>query len=171
MPKENTHLLFAYGLLEEFQGREILRDISSHPWHYLLGSVIPDTFYYGGSASLRRISESFHGKDGNPTNATILEVLESPRSHKDLAFILGFISHCALDITFHPIIYYLCGNYYDESPEKRNRASTCTVTWRPASMWISRTPFGSTGSSEHDSSRGLPLKRPSQKNSRSLHKD
>jgi len=122
MPKENTHLHFAYGLLEEFQGCDILKSVSENIWHYLLGSIIPDTFYYGNSASLRRISESFHGKDGNPTNTTIVQVLDNARDMKDISFILGFISHCALDITFHPVIYYLSGNYYDESPEKRARA-------------------------------------------------
>jgi hypothetical protein len=122
MPKENTHLHFAYGLIEEFQGSYIHKDISDNIRHYLLGSIIPDTFYYGGSASLRRISESFHGKDGNPTNATIVQVLDSARDKKDISFILGYITHCALDITFHPVIYYLSGNYYDESPPKRVRA-------------------------------------------------
>jgi hypothetical protein len=122
MPKENTHLHFAYGLLEEFQGRDILKDVSENIWHYLLGSIIPDTFYYGNNASIRRISESFHGKDGNPTNTTIVQVLDNARDKKDISFILGYISHCALDITFHPVIYYLSGNYYDESPAKRARA-------------------------------------------------
>jgi hypothetical protein len=122
MPKENTHLHFAYGLLEEFQGNDILRDVSDNIRHYLLGSIIPDTFYYGNSASLRRISESLHGKDGNPTNTTIVQVLDNARDKKDISFILGYISHCALDITFHPVIYYLSGNYYDESPQKRARA-------------------------------------------------
>jgi len=122
MPKENTHLHFAYGLLEEFQGHDIRKVVSEYIRHYLLGSIIPDTFYYGNSASLRRISESFHGKDGNPTNTTIVQVLDNARDKKDISFILGYISHCALDITFHPVIYYLSGNYYDESPEKRARA-------------------------------------------------
>ncbi len=147
MPKENTHLNFAYGLLEEFQGHDILKDVSENIRHYLLGSIIPDTFYYGSSASLRRISESFHGKDGNPTNKTIVQVLDHARDKKDISFILGFISHCALDITFHPVIYYLSGNYYDESPGKGPGPYTCTATWRPASTWISKIPCACTGSS------------------------
>jgi hypothetical protein len=51
-----------------------------------------------------------------------VQVLDNARDKKDISFILGYISHCALDITFHPVIYYLSGNYYDESPEKRARA-------------------------------------------------
>jgi len=122
MPKENTHLHFAYNLLEDFQGQTILKDVSEHLYHYFLGSIIPDTFYYGNSPSLRRISETFHGKEGNLTNTTIIQVLEKAEDPKDLAFILGYITHCALDITFHPVIYYLSGNYHDESPEKRAKA-------------------------------------------------
>jgi hypothetical protein len=122
MPKENTHLHFAYRLLDNFQGQDILKEVSDNIWHYLLGSIIPDTFYYGSSPTIRRISEVFHGKEGNLTNTTIIQVLDNAQSQKDIAFILGFISHCALDITFHPVIYYLSGNYYDQSPEKRNRA-------------------------------------------------
>jgi hypothetical protein len=122
MPKENTHLHFAYGLLDELQDHDIRTEVSENIRHYLLGSIIPDTCYYGSSASLRHISESFHGKDGNPTNTTIVQVLDNARDKKDISFILGFISHCALDITFHPVIYYLSGNYYDESPRKRARA-------------------------------------------------
>ena len=122
MPKENTHLHFAYGLLDEFQGQDILKTVTEHIRHYLLGSIIPDTCYYGLSASLRRVSETFHGKDGNPTNTTIVQVLDHAQDLKDIAFICGYISHCALDITFHPVIYYLSGNYYDKSPEKRTHA-------------------------------------------------
>jgi hypothetical protein len=52
----------------------------------------------------------------------IVQVLDQAGHMRDIAFILGYISHCALDITFHPVVYYLSGNYYDESPEKRNHA-------------------------------------------------
>ncbi|MCE5274291.1 MAG: zinc dependent phospholipase C family protein [Deltaproteobacteria bacterium] len=122
MPKENTHLLFAYRVLEEFHETDILREVSSHLHTYLLGSIIPDTFYYSGKKPIERISESFHGKTGNPTNTVILSVLDAARHPKDIAFILGFITHCALDIAFHPVIYYLSGNYYDEVPWKRTQA-------------------------------------------------
>lgn len=122
MPKENTHLWFAYGLLEEFTGRAMLRYISNHLYRYLLGAVIPDTFYYSAGKSLVRISEAIHGRDGNPTNTLILEVLDAARGPADIAFILGYITHCALDITFHPVVYYLSGNYYDDDRARRSSA-------------------------------------------------
>lgn len=122
MPKENTHLLFAYRVLDEFRETDILQEVSSHLSHYLLGSIIPDTFYYSGRKPIERISESFHGKTGNPTNTVILSVLDAARRPDDIAFILGYLTHCALDIAFHPVIYYLSGNYYDEVPQKRTHA-------------------------------------------------
>jgi hypothetical protein len=122
MPKENTHILFAYELLEEFQDQDILRDISSHIRHYLLGSISPDIFYYSNTKSLEKISETFHGKNGQLTNIPIIAMLEAASRPEDIAFILGYITHCALDIAFHPTIYYLSGNYYDEDPTKRAHA-------------------------------------------------
>jgi hypothetical protein len=122
MPKENTHLLFAHGLLEDLTGRPMLKEISEHQDAYLLGSIIPDTFYYAPGKELTRIAEAFHGRDGNPTNTTIIQVLQAARGPRDVAFILGYLTHCALDITFHPVVYYLSGNYYDQDPVKKQQA-------------------------------------------------
>lgn len=122
MPKENTHLWFAYSLLEELHGSEMLKCISCSLTSYLLGSVFPDTFYYASSPSLVRIAEGFHGRDGRPTNTFPLAILESSKAAVDVAFAMGFLTHCALDMTFHPVIYYLSGNYYDPDPRKRQIA-------------------------------------------------
>lgn len=122
MAKENTHLWFAYGLLEHCTGSAMLRDVSDHLGRYMLGAVILDTFYYSAGDDLVRISEAFHGRDGNPTNTTILRVIDAARGPADIAFILGYITHCALDITFHPVVYYLSGNYYDDDRTKRTGA-------------------------------------------------
>jgi hypothetical protein len=122
MPKENTHMFFAYELLEAFQEQEILRDISNYVNFYLFGSISPDIFFYSGTKELRAVSETLHGKTGKPTNIPILAMLEEAVRPEDLAFILGYITHCALDITFHPVIYYLSGNYYDNDPEKKAHA-------------------------------------------------
>lgn len=123
MCKENTHLWFARGLLDDCTGTALPKDVSDHLSGYLLGAVIPDTFFYGPGKTLPRISESFHGKDGNPTNTIIIQVLDAARGPRDMAFILGYITHCALDITFHPVIYSLAGNYYDNDPGKRKQAA------------------------------------------------
>ncbi|MEA2102911.1 MAG: zinc dependent phospholipase C family protein, partial [Thermodesulfobacteriota bacterium] len=120
MPKENTHLFFAYNLIEGPIDPKIKDLVSHYIDTYLLGSISPDTFFY--TPELKDISSWLHGKDGTPTNRIIIETLETSRAPRDLAFILGFITHCALDITFHPVIYYLSGNYYDHDPARRQYA-------------------------------------------------
>ncbi len=122
MAKENTHLFFAHTILEHLGDMDITRDISKHIDYYYLGSIIPDTFYYSSDRSVEVVSESLHGKTGNPTNEIIFSVLDRAASPRDIAFILGYITHCALDITLHPLVYYLSGNYYDPEPAKKQHA-------------------------------------------------
>jgi len=122
MPKENTHIYFAHGLIEHMHEEEIIRLIKGHIHAYYLGSVIPDTFYYSPKASLEIVSETLHGRHGNTTNDIIFKVLEHLQGDQDTAFILGYITHCALDMTFHPLVYYLSGNYYSEPPAANDRA-------------------------------------------------
>jgi hypothetical protein len=120
MAKENTHILFAHTVLDHFRETEMLRRISAHIDYYYLGSIIPDTFYYSSDKSVKAVSENLHGKTGNPTNTYIFKVLDGSGNMRDIAFILGYISHCALDITLHPVIYYLSGNYYDSEPQRQH---------------------------------------------------
>ncbi|HNY64030.1 MAG TPA: zinc dependent phospholipase C family protein [Deltaproteobacteria bacterium] len=122
MPKENTHLWFAHSLLKELPEGRMLQGISANIAHYYLGSIIPDTFYYASRTSIETISEIIHGKDGVPTNVMILAVLDQAKGPEDIAFILGYITHCALDITFHPMVDSLSGDYYDDDPSRRENA-------------------------------------------------
>jgi len=117
MPKENTHTAFAYSVLDQLIDSALKQTLSAHLDVYLLGAISPDTFYYSPYSS---VSEHLHGKDGNPTNELLPDLLHAPRAIRDVAFACGYLSHCALDITFHPMIYYLSGNYYD--PDARQRA-------------------------------------------------
>ncbi len=114
MPKENTHIFFAEMVRKELPGSDLFDLLSREKECYYLGAVMADTFFYGKDDSIVRISDTLHGKDGNPTNEIIIDVLENGTTDRDLAHILGYITHCALDMTFHPVIYYLTGNYYNQ---------------------------------------------------------
>jgi len=117
MPKENTHAAFAYSVLDQLSGSALKQALSAHLDVYLLGAISPDTFYYSPYSG---VSEHLHGKTGNPTNELLPDLLQNRREMRDVAFACGYLTHCALDITFHPMIYYLSGNYYD--PDERLRA-------------------------------------------------
>ncbi len=125
MPKENTHLYFAHRLLCDTEEPEWRNIINKELEPYYLGAIAPDVFYYSGEEKTRRISETLHGRDGSPTNGIVFELLERAKANKsgaDLAFALGYLTHCALDITFHPVIYYLSGNYFDHDFDLANEA-------------------------------------------------
>ena len=126
MPKENTHIYFASELMRHLPDAELRHILESHRTYVFLGAVIPDTMYYSRRED---IADTLHGKSGNLTNELILDMLEktelnlqNTEAERDLAFCCGYISHCALDITFHPMVYYLSGDYYDPDPVRREQA-------------------------------------------------
>ncbi len=123
MPKENTHLWFAQETLHHVPDPQLLRDVSGHMGRYYLGSFIPDTFFYASDRALSGISETLHGKDRALTNEAVLSVLDHARGMHDVAFALGYVTHCALDIVFHPVVNALAGDYYDEDPVRRSRSA------------------------------------------------
>lgn len=119
MPKENTHIFFAYDVLSSLADPALREHLSAHLPTFLLGSIIPDTFYYSPHET---ISDTLHGKDGNTTNSLLPGMIDPKGLSRDLAFTCGYLTHCALDIVFHPCVYYLSGNYYDPDPHKRTQA-------------------------------------------------
>jgi len=119
MPKENTHAAFAYSVLDQLSDGPLKHGVSAQLGPYLLGAISPDTFYYSPYSA---VSEHLHGKAGNPTTELLPDLLQVPRNMRDVAFACGYLTHCALDITFHPMIYYLAGNYYDPDARQRARA-------------------------------------------------
>jgi hypothetical protein len=122
MPKENTHIWFAYNILGRFKEDVAARLVSTHIYEYLLGSFSPDTFFYSGHPEIEQISEVIHGKNNIPTNEVPIALIENAEHAGDIAFALGFLTHCALDIVMHPVIYYLTGNYYDDDPVKMSHS-------------------------------------------------
>ena len=119
MPKENTHIFFASELLRGLAHAELRHMLESRREYFFLGAIIPDTMYY---SKREDISDTLHGKSGNLTNGIILDMLEQAEDERDLAFCCGYISHCALDITFHPMVYYLSGDYHDPDPDRCQHA-------------------------------------------------
>ncbi len=85
------------------------------------------------------MADALHGKNGDPvfvfirTAAGILGSRQEQlrifghmfsEREKSLAkaWLAGYIFHAALDITLHPAIYSLSGNYYDSNMEQRRQA-------------------------------------------------
>ncbi len=124
MVKENTHLFAADRIIHDLRDTDMRAVIGEHRGAYDLGSIIPDSFYYSPRASVREVSDLLHGKKGEHTGKIVFDVLEGLGGKRDngdngdLAFVLGYLTHCAMDSTFHPFIYYLTGNHRDGTVTK-----------------------------------------------------
>lgn len=123
MVKENTHLYASNNIFNTLKDKKIKEIIKGNKDYYYIGSIVPDfCFFY---KKIHYIADNLHGKDGKLTNTIIFDILDDikkSRSEKDLAFIFGYLTHCAFDIKFHPVIYYFTGNYYDKNKVKRDKA-------------------------------------------------
>ena len=95
------------------------------PFSYL-GAIAQDAGYFclGGTVELAEfIAEVLHGGEGEdtfaPIHALVVQALKlgSPDRERLLAFAFGMYSHAVVDIHFHPMVYYLTGDYYH--PDKK----------------------------------------------------
>lgn len=126
MPFENTHLFLADKVRQTLQNDDLSATLEEHLGYYYLGSIFPDTLFYAREDKLSRVAYRLHGDDGRPTNRFALDVLDRIRaseSERDLAFVAGFLTHCAADITFHPVVFYITG-YLPDAPEKAKQRTS-----------------------------------------------
>lgn len=124
MPKENTHIAFAARLFDSLDESPLKEALAGHKKEYLLGSISPDIFFYHRNEKKTEISSRLHGCAGEKTNEIIIAMLEdtdTPRK-RDFSFAAGYMTHTVLDMTFHPVVYYLSGNYYDPDFRRREQS-------------------------------------------------
>jgi hypothetical protein len=123
MPTENTHLYFADKILKK---NEICHPaVKRHIKCFYLGSICPDAFYWTNREPVKNVFLFIHKSSGLPLKNLIfdwLDILKQNRSEKELVFLFGFLTHCALDIAFHPGINAIAGDIFDENPEKCKQA-------------------------------------------------
>jgi hypothetical protein len=126
MPFENTHLYLADKVKQTLQNDDLSGILAEHLDYYYLGSVFPDTMFYAKDDNLSRVAYRLHGDDGRPTSRFAFDVLDRIResgSQPDFAFISGFLTHCAADITFHPMVFYISGYLPDADEQAKQKSS------------------------------------------------
>jgi hypothetical protein len=125
MVYENTHLWAAEQIRSRIKNRLIAEMIGSYSDDYYLGAVFPDILYYSRDHRISRAAYFLHGDTGAPTNAFIFDVLDKVKDNPDektLVFIWGFLTHCAMDIVFHPVVFYFAG--YDPEDDRARQLDT-----------------------------------------------
>jgi hypothetical protein len=130
MPKELTHWHIAKSVLSRDIPSSIIGIIRQRPQLYYLGAIAYDIPFYDLSKSaktgIKYIGDQLHGAKGENTLVPLIAMLEKILTQKNpetfLGFILGMLSHYVADSTFHPLIFYFSGNYYDNDSRKRSKA-------------------------------------------------
>jgi hypothetical protein len=130
MTYENTHLWAADTIRGRLQSSVLNKLITDSIDGYYFGAVFPDTLSYSNDKKIREISNFLHGKTGIYSNDVVFEMLDMARrtgDKKNLAFICGFLTHCAMDIVFHPIIIYFSG--YKPGNRPREASKSAYLHW------------------------------------------
>ncbi len=130
MPKELTHWHIAHAALRRGVTTQVRKIINCNPAMYYFGAIAHDIAFYDLSkpteANLERRANQLHGVNGENTLEPIIEMMERALSqnHQDtqLAFLLGMLTHFVADSTFHPMVYYMSGNYFAVDAEEREKA-------------------------------------------------
>ena len=126
MPFENTHLYLADKVRQVTNDDDLTGILTDHLDYYYLGSIFPDTLFYAKEDTLSRVAYQLHGDDGRPTSRFAFDVLDRIResgSGRDFSFVSGFLTHCAADITFHPVVFYISGYMPDASEQAKQKSS------------------------------------------------
>lgn len=131
MSKENTHLFIADKISREIQDEKIKSIIKNNFDCYLLGSVAFDSFFYSASEKVTKASDALHDEHekGDIFSLAFFGVFASmlqkakgkELGDKDMAFLLGYVTHYAVDTAFHPFVESVTGDYYDADPIKRKK--------------------------------------------------
>ena len=130
MPKELTHWHIARDALQRGVPVKVGEIIASNPALYYFGAVAHDIGFYDLSRPFEdrigSVANQLHGVDGENTLVPLSETMETALCQNNkqalLAFLLGMLTHFVADSTFHPMVYYMSGNYFAEDPGDRGKA-------------------------------------------------
>jgi hypothetical protein len=126
MAYENTHIWAADTVKRQIEPH-ILKDIITDSIDYFyFGAVFPDTFSFSKKKEIRHVSPLLHGEGAIQTNEIIFKMLDRVKQSQDknnFAFICGLLTHCAMDIVLHPIVFYFSGYRPGASPRKASKCS------------------------------------------------
>lgn len=123
MPREIVHC----EIVDRLRDAKLPTLLITHEAFAYLGALGPDAPYYYrlGGTPAEKIAETLHGSEGEDTLILPRElskyILTLPPDKRDplWAFVIGYVTHCVVDSIFHPVIYYLTGDYYAGDPAKR----------------------------------------------------
>lgn len=95
----------------------------------MFGAVFHDALFYGvtnPARPLENMAHALHGADGQDTFNIVRfqagHASSSPDKHLSIALLVGMVSHIFADVTMHPMIWHLSGNYYASDRHEKSLA-------------------------------------------------
>jgi len=130
VPKELTHWHIASDAMQRGASGQVGEIIDGNPALYYIGAIAHDIGFYDLSKSsemnLENMANQLHGVDGENTFLPLIEMMETALSQNNkrtqLALLLGMLTHVVADSIFHPMVYYMSGNYFAEDPDEQDKA-------------------------------------------------
>ncbi|MEZ4753184.1 MAG: zinc dependent phospholipase C family protein [Bdellovibrionota bacterium] len=130
MPAEFVHweILNSVSASAELSS-EIRTCLTEHAASAALGAVAHDALYYyraGTNKACENAASYLHGAFGDDPLKILLEIyrINAASNPAVSAFIFGMATHYAVDSVFHPLIYFLTGDYYADDDKERALART-----------------------------------------------
>jgi len=135
LPKEITHWIIADRIHEQMGDCPLKSCLSENIHMYYVGAVAFDTPYYltgSDQGFFQSLAARLHGIKGENTYDPIYMLFKSYPSEIPrpvFAFLCGVVTHIMIDSAFHPLVYYLTGDYNDPDPAAKNRAVVNHRQW------------------------------------------
>ena len=101
------HLWGAQQVIKSIKDKKVKKLIQDNLDYYYLGALVPDSFICIGKSE---VSGYIHGDTKKNCDYFVKKMLKK-KDDKNRAFVYGFITHCAFDGTWHPVINHFAGNY------------------------------------------------------------
>jgi len=145
MPRERIHWLVVERATQSVSPEvypavaQCLRTYTSAAY---LGALVHDAPYYYrlGGTKFEHVAEKLHGTSGEDTwdvlrmlAPQIMSIRESGRRRIMWSLFFGMISHVVCDVNFHPMVFFLSGDYYDSSLERKQASR---VRHRRFEVWL-----------------------------------
>jgi len=130
VPKEITHWLIGAASTEKLNDTALGRAAADHPHCLKLGAVFPDALFYNRNGSKTKqytsLADEFHGSGGEDTYQVVRDLYRAVNNSADrgplMAFFVGLVSHIQADSSFHPLVFYVSGDYDHPDPLTRAKA-------------------------------------------------
>lgn len=139
MPRDLTHVIFADDIRAHLSP-EARRDTGENASAYHMGAIAHDAFLYG---SAPKLATKIHGGLGDDTRAVMIEMMDDARAEKDperraikKSFVYGFLSHAAVDTTFHPFVYSVSGSQVPENNPDQKHVDLAKTRHRYIETWL-----------------------------------